>query len=148
MMNQIVDWLRKERLGARYRRIEILGGHSGQEPRITFERFEPDLDKASRIKGARDKVAQMGAASFDDATGNALETLIDYEGEDWRHELDRQHHAYRASASQRLEQAYGVVWQYRQLLDEDLTKLRHSEMAVETAVLALSGSGPDGAGDM
>jgi hypothetical protein len=142
-MNRIIDRLRKMRLGNRRQRIELLGGYPKQEPRVAVERFEPELNKDVRTGTIRDKVSQMGATSFDEATGNALETFITKEGEEWSQWLNQQHKAYKTRAGQRLEQDYAVVWQYRQLLDEELMRLRHAETAVETAVLALSGHEPD-----
>ncbi|MGH3277504.1 MAG: hypothetical protein ACRDNZ_24665 [Streptosporangiaceae bacterium] len=142
-MNRIIDWQRRTRLQKRHRRVELLGGHPGQEPTIVIERFEPDLSKDGRVKGIRDKVAQLGATSFDEATGNALESFIAHESDDWRHRLDRQHRHYKTRARESLGKAKAVAWQYRQLLDEDLMRLQHAETAIETAVLALSGQEPD-----
>ena len=138
-MNRIIDWLRRLRLGNRHRRIEALGGHPGKVPSLTAEPFEPELNADRRIQGVRDKVRQMGAASFDEATGNFLATLINEEGQDCGHQLDQQHRAYLGRAGQLIQQAQGVVWQYAQLLSEDVARHRHAETAVESAVLGLSG---------
>jgi hypothetical protein len=142
-MNRIIERLRQLRLGTRHRRVEMLGGHPAQEPEIEIERFAPELSEASRTQAVRDKVSQLGAASFDDVTGNALAPLIAIEGEGWSHQLDEQHKAWQTRAGQSLDKSYAVAWQYRQLLDEDLMRLRHAEIAVETAVLGLSGQDPD-----
>jgi len=142
-MNRIVDWMRKLRLGNRHRRVELLGGHPGQNPRVPVERFEADLGKDGRLKAVRDKVGQLGAESVDEATGNVLDTLITRQGRDWDRRLDQQYEAYRARATQRLDQAEAIAYQYKQLLEADHTRLRHAEAAVETAVLALSGHEPE-----
>ncbi len=138
-MNRIVDWLRRMRLGHRQRRVELLGGHPAREPIVEVESFTPDLAKERRIRWVRDNVAKMGRDSFDDATGNALKSLITADGDHWAALLDQQCEAYKSRARQQLVRANAVVGQQRQLLQEDLTRLRHSETAVETSVMALSG---------
>ncbi len=138
-MNRILDWLRRMRLGHRQRRVELLGGHPAQGPVVEVEQFAPDLGREWRIKRVRDHATQMGRDSFDEATGNAFKSLITADGNRWAALLDQQCEAFKSRAHERLVRANAVVGQHWQLLQEDLTRLRHTEVAVETAVMALSG---------
>lgn len=142
-MNLIADWVRKIRLGNRPRRVELLGGHPASEPEIAVESFAPDLREDERLEEVRTRTTWLGAPSFDEATGNALVRYIVAQGTYWEEFLGKQHQQYLARATQRLNETYGTALQYRQMLEEDVTRLNHAEMAMEAAVLALAGGDPE-----
>jgi hypothetical protein len=138
-MNRIIRWIRALRLGRRDKRVEVLGGHPGQGPNVQIEHFEPTLDQAGRVQRILGGVSQLGPESVDEATGHPLDNLINAQGDEWRRKLRQQYHAYRPAAYYRLRQANAIVEQYQQLREDDLMRLRSAEIAVETALLALSG---------
>jgi len=147
MMYRIVRWLRELRRRRRDKRVELLGGHPEQLAEIQIEPFEPVLDQDGRVNRTVGWVSQLGADSFDEATGYPLDNLINAQGEEWRRRLRQQYLRYRPIAHERLRQANAIVEQYRHLNNNDLMKLRSAEIAVETALLALSGHEPDSGSD-
>lgn len=140
-MSKIINWMTAPRRGRR--RTEMLGGYSEQDLKITVEPFKPDLDEAGRLQRLRSDVARLGAESFDEATRYPFDELLTKEGEEWNSRLGEQFQAWKVGASQRLGQANAIYCKFQQLLDQDRARLQHTETAVETAVLALTGHDPE-----
>lgn len=140
-MNKIINWMAALRHG--HRRTQPPGGYSEQDLQIAVEPFKPDLGQDSRLQRLRNDVSRLGAESFDEATGHPFDERIIKEGEEWDSRLDQQYQAWKARASQRLDQAETIYCKFQQLLDQDRARLEHTEMAVETAVLALTGQEPE-----
>ena len=144
-MNRITSWIRALRLGVQRRdeRVELRGGYPMQGPEIPIVHFQPELDKENRLQRILDWVKTLGAESVDEATGYPLDNLANAEGNEWHAKLEQQHLDYQAAARRRLADAEAIVEQYEQSREEDLVKLYHAEIAVETALLALSGHEPE-----
>lgn len=132
--------LRRQR---RDKRVGLLGGYPELSPDIPVEHFEPALQEAERARQILDAMSILGAESVDEGTGHPLDNLINAQGDEWEYLLNQQYLAYVPAAGRRLGQARSVVAQYRQLHEQDQVGLRNAEIAVETALLALSGREPD-----
>lgn len=143
MMDRFLRWIKDLRRRRRDKRVELLGGYPDQLVPIKIESFAPELDQEGRVGRTLAFVTQLGAESFDEATGYPLDNMINAQAEEWRRNLRQQYLRYRPTAYQRLTEADGLVQQYQHHRDNDLTKLRGAEIAVETAMLALSGREPD-----
>lgn len=142
-MNRITSWIRALRLHRRDKRVELLGGNPMHGQETPIERFRPELDKTERLERILAGVSTLSADSVDEATGYPLDNLVNAQGNEWHHKLEQQHLNYEAAAGRRLSEAWATVEQYEQLREEDLVKLYHAEIAVETALLALSGHEPE-----
>src|ERR1039457_2564385 len=140
-MNKIINWMAARRHG--HRHTQPPGGYSEQDLNIAVEPFKPDLGQDSRLQRLRNDVSQLGAESFDEATGHPFDERITKEGEEWDSRLKQQHEAWKVRASQHLNQAETMYCKFQQLLGQDRARLEHTEMAVETAVLALTGQEPE-----
>lgn len=138
-----IPWIRALRLQRRDKRVELLGGYPELSPDIPVEHFEPALQEAERARQILDAMSILGAESVDEGTGHPLDNLINAQGDEWEYLLNQQHLAYVPAADRRLGQARSVVAQYRQLHEQDQVGLRNAEIALETALLALSGREPD-----
>jgi hypothetical protein len=141
-MNRVLQWMRKLRLARRDKRVALLGGFPEPIPDAEVTRFEPDLHEAERLKYILDRISTLGAESFDEATGDPLDDSVNLQAEECRFDLNQQHLAFLGTADQRLAEASAVAQQYRLLHDIDLTRLQTAELALETAILALSGREP------
>lgn len=141
-MNLIIRWIRAPHLRRRDKRVELLGGYPGRGPAVQIERFEPALGEAERVQKILDGVTILGAESVDEATGDPLDNLINAQGHEWEHRLNQQHLTYRPAAKHRLGQAEAIVEQYERLYEQDMTRLHHAEVALETALQGLSGDEP------
>jgi len=104
------------------------------------------LDQAERVQRILGGVSKLGSESVDEATGHPLDNLINAQGDEWRQKLRQQFLAYRAAANSNLGRANALVEQYQHLREDDLVSLRSAEIAVETALLALSGQEPEPGG--
>lgn len=142
-MDRFLRWIKNLRRRRRDKRVQRLGGYPDRLVPVKIESFTPLLDQEGRVKRTLAFVTQLGAESFDEATGYPLDNMINAQAEDWRRNLRLQYLAFRPAAHQRLTEANGLVQQYKHHRDNDLTKLRGAEIAVETAMLALSGREPD-----
>ena len=127
----------------RDKRVASLGGYPEQLAGIKIESFTPLLDTDGRVTRTLGAVAQLGGESFDEATGHPLDNLINYQGDEWRHRVRQQYLAYQPVAHQRLREVDAIVAQYEHLHDHEATRLRSAEIAVETALLSLSGRESD-----
>jgi hypothetical protein len=130
----------------RDKRVELLGGYPGRDPEVSVVRFEPVLGEAERRTNITDGVTRLGAESFDEATGDPLDNFVDAQRDEWEHRLNQQYMGYQPQAEHSLGQAIAAVAQYQRLHEEDLARLQNAEIALETAVLALSGTEPGPAG--
>src|SRR5579863_4700833 len=142
-MNRFASWVKGLWRRRRDRRVASLGGFPEQLAGIKIEPFKPLLDQDGRINRTLGAVAQLGGESFDEATGHPLDNLINFQGDEWRHRVRQQYLAYQPVAHQRLREADAIVDQFQHLHDHEATKLRSAEIAVETALLSLSGVEPD-----
>ena len=138
-----IPWIRTLRLQRRDKRVGLLGGYPELSPDIPVEHFEPALQEAERARQILDAMSILGAESVDEGTGHPLDNLINAQGDEWEYLLNQQYLAYRPAADRRLGQARSVVAQYRQLHEQDQVDLRNAEIALETALVALSGREPD-----
>jgi hypothetical protein len=64
------------RLRRRDKRLALLGGFPELIPVAPIKRFEPDLHEADRLKDVLDRITTLGAESFDEATGDPLDSSI------------------------------------------------------------------------
>ena len=140
-MNKIINLIAALRYG--HRRTQPPIGYSDQDLKIAVEPFKPDLGQDGRFQRLRNDVSRLGAESFDEATGHPFDEQITKDGEEWDSRLDQQYQAWLAGVSQRLDQAETMYCKFQQLLDQDRARLEHTEIAVETAVLALTGQEPE-----
>src|SRR5947209_20176300 len=120
-----------------------MGGYPQTGPDGTIEHFEPSLDQAERVRQILTGVSRLGAESVDEATGHPLDNWVNAQGDEWERKLRQQHLLYGPDAQYRLRQADAVEDQYRELHEEDLVRLSNAEIALETAILALSGREPE-----
>ena len=127
------------RVPRRSKRVASLGGYPAAGPQLTVEPFQPVLSHQTRLTQALEWVSSLGPDSVDEATGHPLDNLVNAHSDDWQRRLDQQYHAYQASARGRLRQAYAIVEQCQHLRDLDLKRLEATEIAVEEAMLSLSG---------
>lgn len=141
-MRRFFSWLKSLIRGHRDKRVARLGGYAGEEPVVPPRAFGPELGEAERLEQVRAHVSELGAESVDEATGHPLDNFINVKGHDWRRRLNAQFWTFLPSAWSRLGHAEAVVRHYELLHEHDLAKLRHSEAAVEAAMLALSGPEP------
>jgi hypothetical protein len=139
MMDRIFMRIKEIRLRRRDKRVELLGGYPDQFTPVQVVPFRPELDQSGRVTRTLGFVSQLGPDSFDEATGHPLDNMINGQAEEWRRNLRQQYLHYRPLAYEHLARADSVVEQYRHLRDNDLMKLRAAEIAVETAMLALTG---------
>ena len=137
------EWVTKLRGEQRDKRVERLGGYPQPGPQVPVEHFDPALGQAERLRRIRAGVSELGAESVDEATGHALDRLITAQGDEWSERLRQQQQTYEPAARSRLGEAAAIVWQRTYLYEQDLTRLRHTEIAVEDALLALSGHEPE-----
>lgn len=147
-MNRFVKRVKGLWQRRRDKRVASLGGYPEQLAGIKIESFTPVLDQDARVSRTLGAVAQLGGESFDEATGHPLDNLINFQGEEWRHRVRQQYLAYQPVAHQRLREADAIVAQYEHLHDHEETKLRSAEIAVETALLSLSGRESDASPDV
>lgn len=149
-MGSIMSRISALRVQRRDKRIERLGGHPAQRPEVTVEVFQPQLGHPARVENVVRGVSRLGAESVDEGTAYPLDNFLNAQGDEWQRRLAQQHYAYQAVARDRLRHLRGVVEQYRHLYEVDLRRLHDAEVAVESAMLALSGEPPgyaDGAAD-
>lgn len=151
-MNPITRWIkvtriRVPRLRRRDKRVELLGGYPKLSPDIPVEHFEPTLQEDGRAKEVLEAMSILGAESVDEGTGHPLDNLVNAQGDEWEYQLNQQYLAYAGAADRCLGQARSVVDQYMRLHQQDLVGLRNAEMALEIALLALSGRESDPAED-
>jgi hypothetical protein len=123
----------------RDKRVERLGGYPARVPELAVDAFQPVFNHPERMRQVTDGVARLGAESVDEGTGFPLDNLVSAGGHEWQHRLGQQHRAFQAAASMRLRDLQGVVQQYRHLYELDTRRLHDAEVAVESAMLALSG---------
>jgi hypothetical protein len=142
-MKRIVMWIKALRGQRRDKRVQRLGGYPEAGPDVKIDRFEPALDQAERVSQILNGVSRLGPESVDEATGYPLDNWVNAQGDEWERRLRQQHQVFRARAQYRLRQAEAIVEQYQQLHEEDLVRLSNAEIAVETALLALSGNEPE-----
>lgn len=141
-MNQVMQWIRKFRLRRREKRVALLGGFPELIPDAQIKRFEPDLHEPERLKYVLDRVSTLGAESFDEATGDPLDDSINLQAEECKSDLNRQYLAFLGEAEQRRIEVRAVAQQYHLLHDVDQAQLQAAELAVETAIVGLSGHEP------
>ena len=142
-MKRIVMWIKALRRPRRDKRVERFGGYPEAGPDMKIDHFEPALDQAERVSQTLNGVSRLGPESVDEATGYPLDNWVNAQGDEWERRLREQHQVFRARAQYRLRQAEAIVEQYQQLHEEDLVRLSNAEIAVETALLALSGHEPE-----
>jgi hypothetical protein len=123
----------------RDKRVERLGGHPTRLPVLAVESFQPALNHSERMNDTVSSVARLGAEGVDEATAFPLDNLVNADGIQWQHKLTQQHLAYTSRADHQLREIEGVVEQYWHLYNVDLRRLHATEIAVESAMLALSG---------
>jgi hypothetical protein len=123
----------------RDKRVARLGGHPTRLPALTVESFQPVLNHSERMTETVSSVARLGAEGVDEATAYPLDNLVNAEGIQWQHKIAQQHLAYTSRADHQLREIEGVVEQYWHLYNVDLRRLHATELAVESAMLALSG---------
>jgi hypothetical protein len=138
-MTSATRWITALRTLRRDKRVERLGGYPAQVPDLATESFQPDFNHPERIRRVSDGVARLGAESVDEGTHSPLDNLVSAGGHEWKHRLEQQHRAYQEAACRRLRYLQGVVEQYRHLYELDTRRLHHAEVAVESAMLTLSG---------
>lgn len=142
-MKRIVLWIKTMRRQRRDKRVERFGGYPAAGPDVKIDHFEPVLDQADRVSQILNGVSRLGPESVDEATGYPLDNWVNAQGDEWERRLRQQHQVFRAGAQYRLRQAEAIVEQNQQLHEEDLVRLSNAEIAVETALLALSGHEPE-----
>ncbi len=142
-MKRIVMWIKALRRQRRDKRVERFGGYPEAGPDLKIDHFEPALDQAQRFSQILSGVSRLGPESVDEATGYPLDNWVNAQGDEWERRLRQQHQVFRVRAQYRLRQAEAIVEQYQQLHEEDLVRLSNAEIAVETALLALSGHEPE-----
>lgn len=130
------------RMLRRDRRVERLGGYPAQVPELDVELFKPELNHAERLRNVTDGVSRLGPESVDEGTGYPLDNLVNAQGHEWQRRIGQQYYGYESAAARRLRQLSGVVEQYRHLYELDMRRLHDAEVAVETAMLTLSGEPP------
>jgi hypothetical protein len=123
----------------RDKRVERLGGYPARVPELATESFHPVFNHPERIRDVFDRVTRLGAESVDEGTHSPPDNFVSARGHEWKHRLEQQHRAYLEVADQRLIELQGVVQQYRHLYEQDLRRLQDAEVAVESAMLTLSG---------
>jgi hypothetical protein len=142
-MMSVTRWITALRALRRDKRVERLGGYPARVPELTVESFQPVLNHAERLRNVTDGVSRLGAESVDEGTAYPLDNLVNARGDEWQRRLGQQYYAYQAAGHRRLRQLQGVVEQYRHLYELDMLRLRDAEVAVESAMLTLSGEPPD-----
>jgi hypothetical protein len=138
-MRSVSSWITPLRVLRRDKRVERLGGYPARVPELAVESFRPVFNHPERLRQVTDGVARLGADSVDEATGHPLDNLVSAQGHEWQHRLGQQHHTYQGTARKRLRHLQGVVEQYRHLYELDMRQLDDAEVAVESAMLSLSG---------
>jgi hypothetical protein len=141
-MKSVTKWIAARRALRRDKRVERLGGYPALVPELVVESFRPVLNHTERMRHVTDGVSRLGAESVDEATAYPLDNLVNAQGHEWQRRLKQQYHAYQAVGRLQLRQLQGVVEQYRHLYELDLRRLSDTEVAVESAILALSGEPP------
>jgi hypothetical protein len=141
-MRSIVSRITALRTRRRDKRVERLGGYPALQPEVAVETFQPDPGHAARVENVVRGVARLGADSVDEGTAYPLDNLLNAQGDEWHSRLSQQYHAFQNAAADRLRLLQGVVEQYRHLYEVDLRRLHDAEVAVESAMLALSGEHP------
>jgi hypothetical protein len=142
-MNPFTSFRRvKQRMPRRNKRVERLGGYPTPGPELPVERFEPQLNHQQRLAQAIDWVNTLGRESVDEATGHPLDNLVNAHSDDWQRRLAQQYRAYYAAAQSRVRQSMALAEQYRHLWEQDQKRLEAAEIAVEHAMLSLSGEPP------
>jgi hypothetical protein len=142
-MKSIDRWITAPRALRRDKRVERLGGYPARVPELSVESFQPVLNHTERLHHVTDGVSRLGAESVDEGTAYPLDNLVNAQGHEWQRRLGQQYYAYQAAGRRRLRQLQGVVEQYRYLYELDMRRLYDAEVAVESAMLALSGEPPD-----
>ena len=138
-MNPIARRIGALRERRRDKRVARLGGHPTRLPTLTVESFQPVLNHSERMTDTVGAVARLGADGVDEATAYPLDNLVNADGIQWQHKLAQQHLEYTSRADRQLREIEGVVEQYWHLYNVDLRRLHATELAVESAMLALSG---------
>jgi hypothetical protein len=147
MMYRFLRLIKQLRTRRRDKRVELLGGYPELFTTVEAARFKPQLDESGRVNRTLGFVSQLGPDSFDEATGYPLDNMINAQAEEWRRNLRQQYLHYRPLAYEHLQRAESVVRQYQHHRDDDLMNLRAAEIAVESAMLALSGREPEADAD-
>lgn len=144
-MRSVTRWVRALRTLRRDKRVERLGGSPSLVPELAVDSFRPEFNHPERLRQLTDGVARLGPESVDEGTGYPLDNLVSAGGHEWQHRLAQQHRAYQGTARLRLGYLQGVVEQYRHLYELDTRRLHDAEVAVESAMLSLSGEPPQSA---
>lgn len=142
-MNAFTRRIRALRMLRRDQRVERLGGYPAEVPELTVELFELELNHTERLRYITDGIARLGPESVDEGTGYPLDNLVNAQGHEWQRRIGQQYYAYQSAAARRLRQLSGVVNQYRHLHELDVRRLHDAEVAVEAAMLTLSGEPPE-----
>jgi hypothetical protein len=138
-MRSIIQRITVLRTLRRDKRVEKLGGYPARVPELDVEPFQPVLNHTERMRHVTEGVSRLGPESVDEGTAHPLDNLVNAQGHEWQHRLGQQYHAYQATGRRQLRQLQGVVEQYRHLYELDMRRLSHAEVAVESAILTLSG---------
>jgi hypothetical protein len=123
----------------RDKRIERLGGYPARMPELAVESFQPVLNHTERMRHVTDGVSRLGRESVDEGTAYPLDNLVNAQGHEWQHRLGQQYLAYQAVGGSQLRHLQGVTEQYRHMYELDMRRLFDTEVAVESAILTLSG---------
>jgi hypothetical protein len=146
-MNPVISARHRSRLRRRDKRVRRLGGYAGPAAGAPVpERFLPELGEAERERAILAAVERLGAESFDEATGDPLDNQINAQADNWEYRINQQLLSFGPAAQECLELATGIVEQYHGLHEQDVARLDTAEVALETAILGLSGIDPAGAG--
>jgi hypothetical protein len=134
-------WI-KRHVPRRNKRVARLGGYPAPGPELPVESFQPVLNHQQRLDLALGWVNTLGRESVDEATGDPLDNLVNAHSDDWQRRLVQQYRAYCAAALSRVRRSQAIAEQYRYLWEQDQKRLDAAEIAVEHAVLSLSGEPP------
>jgi hypothetical protein len=145
-LKAVIPARQRSRLQRRDKRVRRLGGYPGPAGgALAPERFVPELGEAERERAIVAAVDRLGAESFDEATGDPLDNQINAQADNWEYRLHQQLLSFGPAAQEGLERATGIVEQYHGLHEQDVARLDTAEVALETAILGLSGIDPAGA---
>jgi hypothetical protein len=138
-MGSIASRITAMRTRRRDKRVERLGGYPAWQPEVAVEIFSPELGQAARVENVVRGVARLGPDGVDEGTAYPLDNLLNAQGDEWQSRLSQQYRSFQSAAEDRLRHLQGIVQQQRHLYEVDLRRLHDAEVAVESAMLALSG---------
>ncbi len=128
----------------RSRRIVAFGGVRGPaDPAVPpqIERFTPTpIDEGQARREIEGLVSGLAPAAVDEATGGPLDNLINALADQWVADVRAQHARYVASVIPKLELTEAEGNQVEAMRSHDRSKLSHMIVAVESALLRLSGA--------